>query len=214
MNTAPRTYVYVDAFNLYYGCLKSSPQYKWLNLVELCRLLLPRNDVRQVRYFTAVVSARPNDPDQPVRQQTYLRALQTLPEITIHRGHYLSHDVYMPLAAPPATGPRHAKVIKTEEKGSDVNLATHLLCDAYEGRFDVAVLVTNDSDLPEPVLVVRNRLGRRVGILNPHKQHPSIQLSKAATFIKQIRTGVLAASQFPSTLTDATGTFHRPAKSV
>ncbi|HTR76959.1 MAG TPA: hypothetical protein VMH39_02575 [Gemmatimonadaceae bacterium] len=45
--------------------------------------------------------------------------------------------------------------MKTEEKGSDVNLATHPPVDAYEGRADVAVLFTNDSDLAEPVRVVR-----------------------------------------------------------
>ncbi len=59
-------------------------------------------------------------------------------------------------------------MIKTEEKGSDVNLATHLLHDAHMGRFDVAVVVSNDSDLLEPIRIVREQLGKKVGILNPH----------------------------------------------
>jgi len=72
------TYVYVDGFNLFYGALTRTP-YRWLDLAKLCRLYFP-NDVRKIKYFTAIVSARPSDPDQPLRQQLYLRALQTLPK--------------------------------------------------------------------------------------------------------------------------------------
>lgn len=204
-----RTYVYVDGFNLYYGALKGTP-YRWLDLEQLCRLLLPPNNVVRINYYTAKVGARVGDPDQPFRQQAYLRALATLPTVRVHLGHYLSHPVWMPLEVPPPQGPRFVRVIKTEEKGSDVNIATHLVSDAYENAFDCAVLVTNDSDLQEPVEVVRNRLGKQVGILNPH-MHPAMSLQRVATFMKPIRSGVLQSSQFPDELTDARGTFCKPA---
>jgi len=74
----------------------------------------------------------------------------------------------MPIATPPPTGPRTVEVIKTEEKGSDVNLATYLLLDACRGDCDVAVVVTNDSDLKEPITIVREDLGMTVGVVNPH----------------------------------------------
>ena len=105
---------------------------------------------------------------------------------------------------------KYVRVIKTEEKGSDVNLATHLLHDAHMERFDVAVVVSNDSDLLEPIKIVREQLHKRVGILNPHP-NPSRALLPHIDFIKQIRAGVLRASQFPATLTDAHGTFTKPA---
>jgi uncharacterized LabA/DUF88 family protein len=204
-----RTIVYVDAFNLYYGCLKGTP-YRWLNLEQLARLLLTANNVIvRIKYFTARVSARPSDLDQPNRQQLYLRALGTLPKVEIHYGHYLTHEVTMPLAAPTPGAPRYAKVIKTEEKGSDVNLATHLVADAYENSFDAAAIITNDSDLLEPVRVVRSRLKKTVGILNPQK-HPSFVLTRAASFFKQIRPAALKASQFPDELRDGVGTFRKP----
>jgi len=133
-----RTSVYVDAFNLYYGCLKRTP-YRWLNIQKLCEPLLPKNDILGVKYFTALVSARPNDPDQPVRQQTDLRALRTLPTLPtteIVLGHYLTHNVWMPKVVPPGQPQEYVEVIKTEEKGSDVNLATHLLNDAHHNRFN------------------------------------------------------------------------------
>ncbi len=218
---AQRTYVYVDGFNLYYGALRRTP-YRWLNLAALCRLYLQDDDVLKIKYFTAIVSARPSDPDQPLRQQLYLRALRTLPEVEIFYGHFLSNPIQMPLAPVPANqpalastaylvpgGPRKAWVVKTEEKGSDVNLATHLLYDSFANAFDAAVLITNDSDLLEPIRLVRGRLGKKVGILNPHP-NPSWVLYAAATFKKKIRAAALRTCQFPATLTDANGTFHKP----
>jgi uncharacterized LabA/DUF88 family protein len=160
-------------------------------------------------YFTALVSARPGDPGQTVRQQLFLRAIGTLPILSVHLGHFLSHEVMMPVAAPAGQQPQYVRVIKTEEKGSDVNLATHLLHDAHMGRFDVAVVVSNDSDLLEPIKIVREQLGKQVGVLNPHK-NPSRALLPHIDFIKPIRTGVLQASQFPDVLTDRHGTFTKP----
>lgn len=111
-----RTLVYVDAFNLYYGAVKGTP-YKWLDLQALCRVMIPRNTVVGIKYFTARVQPRRNDPDQPTRQLIYLRALQTLPNLQIIYGHYLSHVVWMPLASPAPGQKPFAQVIKTEEKG-------------------------------------------------------------------------------------------------
>ena len=109
------TYVYVDGFNLYYGAVRDTP-FKWLNIRRLCELLLPGLTIAAVKYFTARLSARREDPGKPTRQQVYLRALKTIPDLEIIFGSFLSHDVMMPLAEPPPQGPRFAKVIRTEER--------------------------------------------------------------------------------------------------
>jgi uncharacterized LabA/DUF88 family protein len=201
------TSVYVG-FNLYYGALKDTP-YRWLDLEALCRRLLPKDHLVAIRYFTARVSARRGDPGQPLRQQAYLRALRTLPSVTLHFGHYLTHRVRMPLADPPLSGPRTAAVLKTEEKGSDVNLATHLLLDAFRGRADTAVVVSNDSDLALPIRVVESELGIRVGIVNPHPAHRRSRALRA-TFFKQLRPAALASCQFPPILHDEEGEIRKP----
>ncbi len=175
-----RANIYVDGFNLYYGAVRKTP-YKWLNVADMCHMMLPNDDINRIRYFTALVDPRPNDPDQLTRQKTFLRALQTIPNLSIHYGHFLSHVVDMHLA-PPASGT--ARVIKTEEKGSDVNLATHLLTDGFKNDYEVAIVVSNDSDLCEPIRVVRYELGKLVGVLSPYKQHPSVDLRKVANFSK------------------------------
>lgn len=205
-----RTRVYIDGYNLYYACLRRSP-YKWLDLHALCCALLPRNQVDMVRYFTAQVSARPHDPSQPQRQQTYFRALATIPQVSIHLGHFLTHEVTMPDAAAWNNGRyRPVRVIKTEEKGSDVNLATHLLMDAFDDSFDVAVIVSNDSDLKEPISQVRGRFGKRIGLLVPRTIHVSRALQPVADFVKRFGPTALANAQFPASLTDTIGTFHKP----
>lgn len=203
-----KTIIYIDGFNLYYGCLKGTP-YKWLNPALLCQALLPQHQITSIKYFSASVSARPNDPDQPIRQQTLFRALRTVPNLTLTLGSFLSHRVTLPLAYP-SPGNNLATVIRTDEKGSDVNLATHLLVDAFDNAFDCSVIVSNDSDLLTPIRVVRGRFGKAVGILNPQKR-PSRMLIAEATFYKKIRPAVLAASQFPPVLADAHGTFRKPA---
>jgi len=198
--------VYIDGFNLYYGALKGTP-YKWLDLARLCTIMLPKDEVQHIYYYTARVSARAHNPSAPIDQQIYLRALRTIPNLSITYGHFLTHSVRMTL-----TGVNPAKrvwVDKTEEKGSDVNLATHLLRDAFTKRFELAVLITNDSDLAEPVRIVREELKLPVGVLNPHEHH-SRELKGLATFVKRIRQPALHASQFPSVLTDAKGVFHKP----
>jgi hypothetical protein len=102
------------------------------------------------------------------------------------------------------------EVIKTEEKGSDVNLATYLLLDAFRQHCETAVVVSNDSDLKEPIALVQRELGIPVGVVNPH---PATLRSRAIrpAFFKQLRSSTLPACQFPPVLTDAQGAFHKPA---
>jgi hypothetical protein len=199
--------VYVDGFNLYYGSLKRTP-YKWLDLERLCAGMLPNDRVIAIKYYTARISARPGKPSGPTDQQIYLRALRTIPNLSITYGHFLTHSVSMALTG--VTPTKRVWVDKTEEKGSDVNLAAHLVRDAFRGAFQVAVLITNDSDLAEPVRIVRQELNLPVGILNPHQQH-SAELKRVATFLKRIRQSDLITSQFPAVLNDSKGVIHKPA---
>lgn len=203
-----KTNFYIDAFNLYYGALKNTP-YRWLNLQLLFQKMFPQNQIHKIKYFTAHIKPRHPQSQKPIRQQSYLRALKTLGSVDIILGHYLTHTVTMPLANP-TKDKKVARVIKTEEKGSDVNLAVHLLNDAYRGEFDVAIVVTNDSDLVEPIKIVKNDLKKIVGVVSPHKKM-SFHLKKEASFVrKSIRKNVLWLSQFPQTLQDHHGQIHKP----
>lgn len=60
-----------------------------------------------------------------------------------------------------------ASIARREEKGSDVNVASHLLIDVLTGQIDAAVVISNDSDLAFPVQFARTRVP--VGLINPTK---------------------------------------------
>jgi len=113
-----KTNIYIDGFNLYYGCIKDTP-YHWLDVAKMCHLLLPKDKIHRIKYFTALVKARSNDPDQPVRQQLFLRALQTIPNLEIILGTFLSHEVTMPRSP---LGSGYAKVIKQKKKAQMLTL--------------------------------------------------------------------------------------------
>ena len=58
-----------------------------------------------------------------------------------------------------------ASVARREEKGSDVNVASHLLIDVLGGTVDAAIVVSNDSDLAFPIKSMRQRVP--LGVVNP-----------------------------------------------
>jgi len=99
-----KTNVYIDGFNLYYGALSHTP-FKWLDLNALCAKMLPKNIINRIHYFTARVTDPHWDPYKSARQDAYLRALATFPNIIIHEGRFLSNIVKMPLAYPQPGGP-------------------------------------------------------------------------------------------------------------
>ena len=178
MSDLPRAIVYVDGFNFYYAAFRGkhsrAPRLKWLDISEFSRLLLPGHDVQLVRYFTAAVKPVEWDPSQHLRQGAYLRALASLPEVSVHKGSFARWKVRRPLVNAPPEGPQMALVWDTKEKGSDVNLATYLLLDAFEGSYETAIVISDDSDLLEPVRVVRERLGKRVGVIRVRTDRGSV----------------------------------------
>lgn len=159
--------VYIDGFNVYYGAVRGTP-YKWLDLRALCERALSNHAVHRVKYFTADVKPRPNDPDQPNRQKAYLNALTCLPNVTIHKGLFKAGTRRLPLAPGEPNHPRTVSVMYFEEKGSDVNLATELLMDAFRNDFEGAVVLSDDSDLIAPIRAIRQLLQVPVGVMNPY----------------------------------------------
>lgn len=197
-----RTIVYIDGFNFYYRCLKNTP-YKWLDLSKFISMLLPseKHELLKIKFFTARIDARPNNPNAPDRQSAYLKALERYcPNVEIIYGHFLSHSAKRPYA-PPKNG--WADVILTEEKGTDVNLAVHLLNDAWLDAYDCAVVVSNDSDLAESMRMAKERK-KLIGWIVTGNQHPSQVLAKIAQFRKPVRNSALAKSQLPDVILGTT----------
>ncbi|WP_428513833.1 NYN domain-containing protein [Roseovarius sp.] len=185
--------VFVDGFNLYYRGLKRT-KFKWLDLQKLsCELLSEDDSIEFIRYFTAAVSPRAGDAGAPERQDTYLRALRTIPNLTIHNGRFLPKTKKRPLVEDPET---YVEIHDTEEKGSDVNLASHLLNDAFRNRFEAALIVSQDTDLCEPLRMVKHDLKKTVGIAWLDSSNPGKRHKKVSDFIRHANSSILGRSQF------------------
>jgi hypothetical protein len=183
-------YAYIDGFNLYYG-IKKWPAYKWLDIPAMLDALFPNDEIGKVRYFTANVKGKGN-PQSPIRQNSYLRALASVPRVEILRSRFLVSDVYMRKFAPPHN---LVHVFKTEEKGSDVNLATYLLLDAFRRESDFAIVVSNDSDLKEPIrLVQQPPFNVPVTVFNPFRP---FKADMAAARHLELKVADVRDHQFP-----------------
>jgi hypothetical protein len=143
-----------------------------------------------------------------------------LPNLTVHEGRFFRSAKkryeadpssfirpYIPIAADPIN---MVGIIEEEEKGSDVNLASYLLVDGFAGEYDIAIVVSNDSDLAEPIRLVRSILGRQVILLNPRKKTAN-DLQGIADQYRVIRLSPIQSSQFPDELEDAAGKITKPA---
>lgn len=97
-----------------------------------------------------------------------------------------------------------ALVHSMEEKGSDVNLASHLINDGWAGRYEAAVVISNDTDLVEPIRIVTQELKKPVTILCPSSFGASTQLKQVATHVRHIHESHLKASLFQNTLPGTT----------
>jgi uncharacterized LabA/DUF88 family protein len=194
--------VYVDGFNLYYGLRsKNMQRYYWLDLrkvaLELCR---PTQKLIAIKYFTTV----PKSPqDKKRRHTTYLDALQSLPDVSIYYGHFLEEEV---------TCRRCGYAYLTHhEKMTDVNLAVEMLVDAFLDRYDVALLISADSDLVGPVRSVHSLFpGKHVVAIFPPNRR-SGTLAKATHGTKILSRAILSRSQFPDPVITPSGiTLRRP----
>lgn len=208
---------YIDGFNLYYRALRRG-EHKWLDLGKLIAGLLPNDHVREIKYFTAMIKPSTIDPRKHVRQQVYFRALRTIPQLKIVYGNYILSRARFPLYDDWTRGIKTlVSVARMEEKGSDVNLASHMIWDGVNGRYDVAALLSADSDLAEPLRIVSQELGKPIILLHPYVpssngtfREPTRALRQYAIGIKKIREGLLESCQLPHSLSDNDGDFSRP----
>jgi len=197
----PRTIIYIDGFNFFYGAIKGGP-YKWLNLERFFTLLRGEDDVCRIHYFTAIV----NDPASQAVQEVYLQALRTLPLLNIILGKYKEKRVACKVVACTHAAERQFRV--NEEKRTDVNIAVQMMEDAYERRCEQFIVVSGDSDLVPPVQRVRS-LGKRVVVYIPardDRRAAAVELRAAADDARRLPLDrLLPIAQFPDAIPDGAG---------
>jgi len=181
---------YIDGFNLYHGLRsKGWRKHYWLDVWALSeRFLLKGQTLVEVVYCTTLIK---KDPEGQKRQQTFIDALKAhRPGIKVVYGHYLAKE--MKCFGCGNTYTRH------EEKMTDVNIACHLLTDAMDDRFDVALVLSGDSDLVPPVRMVRDRWPKKrlIAIFPPNRK--SDALRRAVHGHKRVAEADVRQSQLPA----------------
>lgn len=191
-----RVIAYVDGFNIYFGLRsKGWRRYYWLNIQMLAQnLLKPDQRLLTTKYFTARIAG---PPDKEKRQSTYIEALETLKKFQIVYGKY-------------QLNPRQCSQCGFQdevpnEKMTDVNIAVEILKDAYQDEFDVALLISADSDLVPPVKAVRELFPtKRVVVAAPPGRY-SVGLAKSASKSLVISRRTIAKSLLPEEIEKADG---------
>ena len=205
--SAPRVAVYVDGLNLYHG-LKAAGwrRYYWLDLRRLAEnLLRPGQTLTAVRYFTARFAPSRADPMQHIRQDTYLQALATWPDLSIHYGYHQPKRTTCAQCG--------ASSETYEEKMTDVNIAIAMLADAQDNAFERAIVISADADLAGPIGAVRNRYASKQVIVAFPPQRASKHLRQVATAAFTIGRKVISDSQFPDRVVNYDGYYiTRPAR--
>lgn len=230
---AYRTRVYIDGYNLYYGCLKNTA-HKWLDLRALIERVLANvphevqgDPVRYrfgrpaIKYFTApILSSFARSDDSVACQSQYLTALRAHlgSDIEIITGYYDARAAraHVWLEGRPANVCPEVEIWKLEEKQSDVALALHAFCDSVLGNIDQIVVMTNDSDFVPAMQMIRQYTSAVVGVIAPVREgdgrsRVNRELDKYAHWTRtHILAEEFAASQLPPMVRVRGGAVHKP----
>lgn len=204
-----RVSAFIDGFNLYHAVDATGMHHlKWLDLRALCEKFAPRHDydLRTVYYFSAYATWRA---DAYARHRAFIRAL-TLRGVTPILGKFKEKD-------------RHCHSCGSawkdhEEKETDVNLALHIVRDAFEDTFDRALVISGDSDLAPALRMLRSRFPtKEIRVIAPVGRAFSMDLVNAAGGVERARKMKLVHlehSLLPATIADSAGNaaVTRPAK--
>ena len=201
---------------MYYGLLQKVPRYKWLDPFAFVKSLLREDhEITSVKFFTARIRPYPFDAAAINRQNIYLKAISQCNGVSVVEGFYNRNKIWLPhlsekCKACPDSRDGFARVMKFEEKRSDVNLTSALLADAFRDAADCFVLVSGDSDYIAPVDIVRFELKKPILVFNPRIDRQS-DLQYHASYYAHIPRDLPAKCQLPEVVTLPNGrTIHRP----
>lgn len=199
-----RTFIYIDGFNLYYNTFRGSRNkknrgFKWLNLESFTSSILfkkyKKNKIIKTKYYTANISGA-QDMGQVHRQNAYLRGLELHSNgLEIVYGNFIIQKGYRPLVD--SEDNKTVRVYLPEEKGSDVNLATHLVYEATQDLYDVAVVLTNDTDMSEAFRIVSTDLNKIIILIQAEHVKTANSLRKYSFDVLKFDTSDLEKNQLP-----------------
>ncbi len=166
-----RVAAFIDGFNFYHAVKDlNQPHLKWVNLWNLCSHFAPKPNLNLVKvfYFSAYALWRP---DSYKRHKAFVKALESTGVTTV-MANFKEKDRKCFKC--------NYKWIDHEEKQTDVDLALHLLAGAWNDEYDLAFLLTADSDITPAVRMVKNRFpDKTIRVFAPPGRKHSKELGEA-----------------------------------
>lgn len=189
-----RVNVYVDGFNLYHSAFQKRvdkqnsksnikkyigfPDLRWCDLDKLSKQFvnIKKEELNEVKYFSATPLWIKNKAE---KHRLYLDALRSV-GVKIILGKFKEKDrkCY-------ASCKEYFK--SHEEKETDINIAINLLSDAFEDKFDIALIISGDSDLSPAIQKVKKLFPKkRIGVILPPYQFGA-DLKNSSDYVKKIK---------------------------
>lgn len=191
-----RVIAYIDGYNLYFGLKESGLlRYIWLNVELLVQNLLNNNqELVQVKYFTTLIT---NNVDKRLRQKIYVESLQTLPKVNVFFGKFQREKTNCT-----ACGSEYQAEC---EKMTDVAISTQVIADYYEDKFDMAMIISGDTDLLPPIKMINeSENNKRVFVAFPPNR-VNDEVRKFAKGDLVIGRKKLSDSQLPLSISKGNG---------
>jgi uncharacterized LabA/DUF88 family protein len=148
--TKNRASIYIDGYNWYHAIFKHKPEWKWLNIQSYFESLRPHEDVRSIKFFSAIVDENRRESEARERHKRYLAAIKTLSKVQVILGKFQDREVT-------CRADCQKKYNVPEEKKTDVNIAVEIMADTFDNEFDAMIVVSGDSDVQPPIQWVRRR---------------------------------------------------------
>lgn len=184
-----RIIVYIDGYNLYYGLRDGfGNKYKWLDLQALAvNIMRPNMELVSVKYFTAITKSTTRSKQ---RQEIYLKALRVSNEkLEIYLGRFLSKTKTCRSC--------NGTYQLFEEKKTDVNIACHILNDAYQDKFDCCYVISGDSDLVPPLELIKQYHPNKSSLIAHPPKRKSTELCNTANGWFALNKQKFIQSQLP-----------------
>lgn len=197
-----RVIVYIDGYNLYNGMKDSGfERYKWLDIQSLAtNVLNSGQELVMVKYFTTLVTSNVN---RRQRQKQYIGALESKDLVKIIFGKFQNEKK--------SCGVCGVQYIDNCEKMTDVGIATQMMIDYFEDNFDMAMVISGDTDLLPPIRYINNNGKNKRAFVAFPPNRVNDEVRGAAKGSMVIGRKILADSQFPKSIVNQNGeTFNCP----
>ena len=181
----PTAIVYIDGLNLQRRLVDKVAGGAWVDFWRLASNVLPNFNIIKVRVFTSTLATE----DPTLAEARWQSQVQLKPELSMHLGRVKKTTRLYPLTASQVIADERnsVKVLKYEEKGSDVELGSRMVLDATRELADIYLLMSSDTDFEPTLRILKMELGVQIGVLATTANFPKLFSNLEPNVIRHVK---------------------------